>query len=307
VAGSVALRRASARGRLQVKLEDSMEVEVQRLRISRVRVTKASTRALAVLVALLVAAGSALAHDTWLLPSSLRVPVGQAVTLSLTSGMTFPVNLFVIEPSRVKRADVQLAGKTSALGAGRRSARVLRYSWTPAQAGVAALAVELAPKTLTLTPDKITEYLEEIDASASVRNAWAQIPAPKRWRESYVKHASTFIRVGNPGADSSWARPLGLGLEIVPERDPTLLTAGDTLPVRVLRGGSPLAGFVVGARHAGATKATFFPTDAAGRARITLPSSGQWLLAGTDLRRTSRPNLEWESDFTTMTLAVVAK
>jgi len=38
--------------------------------------------------------------------------------------------------------------------------------------------VELSPKTLTLTPDKITEYLEEIDASAAVRNTWAQMPSP---------------------------------------------------------------------------------------------------------------------------------
>ena len=113
--------------------------------------------------------------------------------------------------------------------------------------------------------------------------------------------------MGNPDTDSSWARPIGLGLELVPERDPTALVAGDTLPVRVLKGGSPLAGFVIGARHAGATTATFFSADANRRARVLLPTSGQWLLAGTDLRRTSKPNLEWESDFTTMTLAVLAK
>ena len=280
---------------------------MQRTRIRGTPVAHRRAGALAIVAALLVAAGSALAHDTWLLPSNLRVPVGQAVTLSLTSGMIFPVDDFVIQPSRVKRADVELAGKTTALGAGRSAARALRYTWTPAQEGVAALAVELAPKTLTLTPDKIAEYLEEIDASPAVRTTWAQMPAPKRWRESYVKHASTFIRVGHPSTDSSWARPLGLGLEIVPERDPTMLVSGDTLPVHVLRGGRPLAGFVIGARRAGATKATFFPTDAAGRARIVLPSPGLWLLAGTDLRRTSKPNLEWESDFTTMTLAVTTK
>jgi uncharacterized GH25 family protein len=278
------------------------------LRISLTGACITSRRASALAVAaLLVAAGSALAHDTWLLPSTLRVPVGREVTLSLTSGMIFPVDDFVILPSRVKRADVQLAGATTALGSGRRAARALRYTWTPAKEGVAALAVELAPKTLTLAPGLIKEYLDEIDASPATRSTWAQMPSPKRWRESYTKHASTFIRVGNPGADSSWARPTGMGLEIVPERDPTALAAGDTLAVRVLRGGTPLAGFVVGARHAGATKATFFPTDANGRARVVLPTSGQWLLAGTDLRRSTKANLEWESDFTTLTLAVLPK
>ena len=112
-------------------------------------------------------------------------------------------------------------------------------------AGVAAFAVELAPKTLTLTKDKVTEYLDEIGASPALRATWSQMPAPKRWRESYSKHAATFVRVGNPRDDSTWVRPMGLGLEIVPERDPTMLVSGDTLSVRVVRGGRPLVGFVV--------------------------------------------------------------
>ena len=260
--------------------------------------------ALGVIALLLVTVGTALAHDTWLLPSTLRVPVGQTVTLSLTSGMAFPVDDFAILPTRVTRADVRLAGHTLPLASGRSGTGALRYTWTPKDAGVAAFAVELAPKTLTLTKDKVTEYLDEIGASPGLRATWSQMPAPKRWRESYSKHAATFVRVGNPRDDSTWVRPMGLGLEIVPERDPTMLVSGDTLSVRVVRGGRPLVGFVVGARHAGATTSTFWPTDAQGRARVVLPSAGQWLIAGTDLRRSAKQNLEWESDFVTVTLSV---
>ena len=71
---------------------------MQRTRIRGTPVAHRRAGALAIVAALLVAAGSALAHDTWLLPSNLRVPVGQAVTLSLTSGMIFPVDDFVIQP-----------------------------------------------------------------------------------------------------------------------------------------------------------------------------------------------------------------
>jgi Domain of unknown function (DUF4198) len=69
----------------------------------------------------------------------------------------------------------------------------------------------------------------------SIRAQWDSIPKPKQWRESYIKHATSFVRVGAPRGDSSWASPLGLGLEIDPERDPTVLVEGDALPVRVLR------------------------------------------------------------------------
>ena len=170
--------------------------------------------ALLTIVAPILATGTAFAHDTWLLPSTLRVPVGRQVSLSLTSGMAFPADVFAIQPARVLRAEARLAGVTTALTGARRAARALRYGWTPTRAGVATLAVELAPKTLTLTPDKIDEYLDEIGASPALRATWASIPAPKQWRESYAKHAATFVRVGNPVGDSSWSQPVGLGLEI---------------------------------------------------------------------------------------------
>ena len=260
------------------------------------------------LVAVLLAAPCALlfAHDTWLLPASLRTTVGKPVRLSLTSGEGFPADDFAIAASRVMRADVRLAGKSAALAAPRRTAQSLRYVWTPRSAGFATFAVVLAPKVLSLAPDKIAEYLDEIDASAALRATWRAIPAPKRWRESYSKYAKSFVLVGNPSTDSSWAAPAGLGLELVPERDPTVLTAGDTLPVLVLRHGARVAGFAVGAAHSGDTKARFFHTDSEGRARVVLPAAGLWLLNGTDLRRTAKAGLEWESDFTTLTIAVRA-
>jgi hypothetical protein len=45
-------------------------------------------------------------------------------------------------------------------------------------------------------------------------------------------------------------------------------------------------------------------TDAEGRARIALDRAGPWLLAGTRLSRSTRPEADWESEFTTLTLSV---
>ena len=263
-------------------------------------------RTLALAAVLLLGSTAALfAHDTWLLPAALRVPVGRPVRLSLTSGVAFPADDFAILPSRIVLADVRLAGARSALGAPHTSVRSTVYEWTPATEGVATLAVSLAPKVLTLAPDKIEEYLTEIDAGPAVRAAWSAIPAPKRWRESYSKHAKTFVRVGNPTSrDSSWSTPMGLGLELVPTRDPTSLQAGDTLPLLVLRHGVRAAQFAVGALRAGEQQARFYQTDGKGVARVVLPNEGLWLLNGTDLRRSQKPGLEWESDFATLTIAV---
>lgn len=247
------------------------------------------------------------AHDTWLLADALSTPVGTSIAVKLTSGEIFPVDDFAIEPARVSRAIVRLGGTTAPLGAGQLRPKVLRYTWRPARAGIATMAVELLPRTLTLAPDKIAEYLDEIDATPALRATWARIPSPKQWRESYTKHAKTYVRAGDPGADSSFSTPLGLGLELVARSNPTTLRAGDTLTVRVFKNGVAMPGFHVGAMASGAARASFFVTDAMGDARVVFPSAGRWLLNGTELRRSSKPNLEWESDFTTLTVSVAAK
>ena len=255
----------------------------------------------------LVVTVAAAAHDTWLLPASLRVPVGRPVTISLTSGMAFPADDFAINPARIARADVRLAGATSALSRPTHAEQALRYRWRPARAGVATLVVELAPKTLTLAPASIGEYLDEIGASPALRASWAAMPAPKQWRERYVKHAATFIRVGRAAGDSSWVKAMGMGLEIVPLGDPTALRAGDSLRVLVLRAGKPLPGFSIASRPAGRAIARQVTTDSVGGAVVALPGAGRWLLSGTDLRRSSEPELEWESDFATLTIGVAQR
>lgn len=266
-----------------------------------------SKGALAVVLALVFAATLAGAHETWILPSTMRVATGHPVTLSLTSGMAFPADDFAIDPKRIAHAEIRLNGKLEQLRGARTRPTALRYTWTPRAPGVATIAVELAPKTLTLAPRLIEEYFQEIHAGPSIRAQWDSIPKPRRWRESYIKHATSFVRVGAPKGDSSWASPVGLGLEIVPERDPTSLVEGDALPVRVLRGGAPLPGFGVGARREGQSSESFVTTDATGRASVPLPRAGRWLLFGTDLRRAKEPGLEWRSDFVTSTIGVRAK
>ncbi|MGI8401039.1 MAG: DUF4198 domain-containing protein [Gemmatimonadaceae bacterium] len=269
----------------------------------------APVAALVVVLALLTGAGLAAAHETWILPASMRVPVNKPVALDLTSGMAFPADDFAIDPKRVTKASARLGGTIEEIQRRIVRPKSLRFVWTPRINGVGTIAVELAPKTLLLDPKLITEYYDEIHASTAIRAQWDSIPAPKQWRESYVKHATSFVRVGSPVRDTSWAIPLGLGLEIVPERNPTDLAAGETLRVRVLRSGIPLGGFQVGARREGAPDSgdVFVTTDGAGRATIALPRQGRWLLFGTDLRRARERGLEWRSDFVTTTIGVAAR
>jgi len=274
--------------------------------VRRISVKEFLAASVVAILALLFGAALAAAHETWILPASMRIAVNKTIAFDLTSGMAFPADDFAIDPKRVAKASARIGGTVETLT--RRSARPrsLRFVWTPRRAGVATIGIELAPRTLLLEPKLIDEYYEEIHASPAIRAQWDSIPSPKQWRESYVKNATTFVRVGAPVSDTSWSVPLGLALEIVPRRNPTALTAGETLPVLVLRQGAPVAGFQLGARREGAPESStvFVSTDASGQSAIPLPRGGRWLIFGTDLRRAHEKGLEWKSDFVTMTIGV---
>jgi uncharacterized GH25 family protein len=89
------------------------------------------------------------------------------------------------------------------------------------------------------------------------------------------------VQVGPPGADQPHVtRPIGLTLEIVPERNPYAPRASDALPVRVIYEGRPLPGALVKLTNLGADEKPVAQvrTDGAGRATFSVPRRGEWLL-----------------------------
>jgi uncharacterized GH25 family protein len=243
------------------------------------------------------------AHDTWLSGPAVVAP-GATAPFDLTSSGAFPAPEHAIEVARVERSSCRVGGQDVALTVGARGKQALRLTARPTLAGVVACGLALGPRTLDLKPKDVAHYLEEIGASRTIGPKWEAMPAPRKWRETYVKHAKAFTRVGDADApDLSAREPLGLGLEIVPLADPTRLRSGATLEVRLLKAGQPLAGLAMRASHSG-RPAAFATTDEDGRASFMLDGQGPWLLAATDLRpSTARPS-EWDSDFTTLYLNV---
>lgn len=273
--------------------------------VSRSRLVGVSAAFVATLW-LSLAASPARAHDTWLLPAAAQANPGALLALAMTSGMAFPQEESPIRSDRIARSAVRLAGRELPLGRLREGEKALALKVGLDRAGVATIWLDLQPRTLDLTAGDVEHYLEEIGAPPTVRARWQAAPAPRRWRESYSKHVKTFVRVGAVGDDRSWAEPVGSALELVPERDPTVLTAGDQLVVRLLRNGTPAAGVTVGLLRAGEAKSVDRATSDDGRVTFTVGDAGWYLLRSTDLRPASGPDLDWESDFATVTFEVGA-
>lgn len=257
-----------------------------------------------VFLSLILAASTLTAHDTWLLPNRFEIEPEKKITFELTSGMAFPAVETGPKRARVQSAECRLAGRTFPITDITETPEALRFAIDVAEAGIATCWVKLPPREIELTSAQVEEYLAEIAASPALRKEWAEMKPP-RWRELYAKHQKTFVRVGAPpSGDRSWSEPIGLALEIVPAHDPTAVRAGDEFAVVVLKEGKPLAGFPLNAVAAGAKQGETRTTDAEGRATFRLGKPGAWLLRGTDVRKSARPEADWESDFTTLTLAV---
>ena len=229
------------------------------------------------------------------------------VTLDLTSGMAFPLLETAIKPERIAHAKCRLSTHAFDLGDFSPGPKSLRIKARLDEPGIATIWVDLKPRTLELTPEKVREYLDEIDAPKSIRRQWANSPRPRRWREVYTKHTKTFVRIGDSRSDRSWTEPVGMALEIVPDQDPTSLRAGDKFSMRVLKAGAPLPDFSLDLLREGASRGTASKTDGEGRAQFVMGKAGRWLLRGTELRKSTQPGVEWESDFTTLTLWVAVK
>jgi len=244
------------------------------------------------------------AHDTWILPSRFRAPVGTTVTVTATSGMAFPAVESPIGAERIAIFRSRLAGQTGELkvqpspGADR-----LDLPVELASPGIAAVGLSTRPREIRLKPSEVEEYLAEIGAPDELAAAW-RASGKKEWVESYRKHATTFVRVGEPYSDTSFREPLGLVLELVPRADPTLLRPGQALGVQVLFRGRPLAGLVVTLVAEGGAPVATATSAEDGSLSLPLPSPGRWLLRATHLRAPERTGGPWVSDFATLAVRV---
>jgi uncharacterized GH25 family protein len=101
-------------------------------------------------------------------------------------------------------------------------------------------------------------------------------------REIYTRRAKTIIQVGPVDAASikRVTRPLGMTLEIVPEKHPQALGGDRNLPLRILFNGRPLAGALVKLTDldADAEPVAKLRTGSDGRVTMHVPKPGKWQL-----------------------------
>jgi uncharacterized GH25 family protein len=251
-----------------------------------------------VIAGVLALASPAAAHDTWIVPRRAVVP-GRLVMFVVTSGAAFPAVEYGPRADRVADGGWRVGTLAGPFTGRAADDSTLTLAVVPRGEGTAVAWVAFHPGDIDLDNDDVTHYLDEIGAGNDVRAEWEAAGPDRAWHEVYTKYAKTFVRTGGVGDDASCLQPVGLELELVPDRDPTGIAAGDTLTIRVLEAGEGLPGIAVGAVSGFDGTHTLERTNAAGYVRVAITSAGPWLIRATDLDH--RSDGTWESAFTTMT------
>ena len=132
--------------------------------------------------------------------------------------------------------------------------------------GTYLASVVMRPVFMTITPEgRKMQSKKELPDAISCR---------------YVEFfAKAIFHAGKPGGNA-YKSTLGQTLEIIPQKDPGLMKAGDYLPVKVFFHGKPLAGEFVYATYIGFSTREDFAyttmTDHDGIAKIRVTNPGIW-------------------------------
>jgi len=259
-------------------------------------------RLTAVAALLVTHASASFAHDTWIMCTPPVIESSAPVSLHVTSGMAFPAFDTAPKPERIKHCQWRIGGKQGSFSEFQTDDPAsLVVAGRVHTDGVAVIYAEFHPKEIDLQPDEVTHYLDEIGAPEGVRRAIEKAGAGATFHETYTKHAKTYLRVGEKGDATGCLGPVGFAIDFLPARDPTTLKVGDTLTVKVIRGGDELSGYSVGT-VSGTGKTSMQRTNQNGMVTVEITAPGWWLVRGTELRQ--KADGTWESDFTTLTFFV---
>jgi len=260
---------------------------------------------LALLLTLL--AGTAPAHEFWLLPRFFVAP-GTRQSIPVFVGENFTGTRWAGKSSRLTSFVHYAPHGTLDCTQAAKAADTLNTAVTLGPPGVHVLAFSTNNAFVELEGSKFNAYLrqEGLDAVLAQRQQRGELAKPGR--EAYRRCAKTLIQVGPAGSDTArtYACVAGHPLELVPDQDPYALKAGASLTVRVLADGLPLRGALVQVWQRGPGQPTAPPiklhSNQNGRVLFRLSGASSYLVSAVRMvPAAAAKTADWQSTWATLT------
>ena len=263
-------------------------------------------RLLALVVAAIATSGATLfAHDMWIEPTTFAPDAGEIVGVRLRVGQDLLGDPIPRDPALLREFVVDDSeGRKPVVGRdGSDPAGYVRAG----AAGLLVVGYHSHPSSVELPAEKFNQYLKEegLDAIAAFRAARGQSGAGTK--EMFTRCAKSLLLSGPPSARQR-DHALGFTLELVAERNPYALAAGQDLPVRLTYENRPLAGaLVVAMNQSNPTERQAIRTDSDGRARFHIARSGMWLIKAVHMiEAPAGSKADWASYWASLTFALEA-
>jgi uncharacterized GH25 family protein len=234
-----------------------------------------------------------LAHDLWIEPTTFLPASGEIVGVKLRVGVDLLGDPVPRDPALINEFVVEDAvGRDGSDPAG-----FVRI----AAPGMLVVGYRSNPSRVDLPAQKFDQYLKEegLEAIAAERARRGQTAAV---RELFSRCAKSLVLSG-PASATKGDRALGCEIELVAERNPYAMTAGQELPVRLTYKSRALAGaLVVAVNRANPSEKVSARSDQQGRVRLPLPRGGMWLIKAVHMvAAPAGSGAEWSSYWASLT------
>ena len=260
-------------------------------------------RLICLFLALSFAAAPLAAHDMWIEPTSFLPDAGKVVGVRLRIGQDFLGDPLPRDPALIDQfISVDSSGRKPVYGHdGADPAGLVRV----ADSSLLILGYQSHPKPITLPAATFNQYLKEegLDAIAELRTRRNQTNSEAR--EIFERCAKSLVRYGTP-ANAQADRALGFTLELVAEKNPYTLHAGEDLPVSLMYEGRALPGaLVVAMNRSNPMSKISARTDRTGHVKLRLPEDGVWLVKAVHMiPAPDGSNADWASFWASLTFEV---
>ncbi len=235
-----------------------------------------------------------LAHDFWIDPDRFDLKAGDTVELTLRQGVGMKGNsLPYLTPLIDDFSTTDRLGRTviqSVMGNDPAAVLVI-------ESGTTLVGYQSNRDHVEMEPQKFRQYLDDegLEYIAEERRTRGEENDPAR--EYFIRCSKLLLEADPAKGDKFFNTRLGYTLELLPETDPSALSAGEALSVQLLYLGQPIAGVLVRAISEDEPDGPVDGrSDADGRATLVLNRPGTWLIKAVHMIRLKDDNrAEWES------------
>jgi uncharacterized GH25 family protein len=231
----------------------------------------------------------------WLQPNNFAIKAGDKVSIQLTSGSNLIDEPLVVKKETLTKAEVYTSKGTLDLlptfteGPG-------KHLEVQLAEGTSFISIRSIPTVHEIPSDEFNAYLKDNDLSeiSDRREATKSTDRAGRVQSSWN---STLLLQAGVLKDETFKKSTGFPLEIVPEKNPYALKAGEPIRFKILWNTKPLFGarIKIYTRVENNTGLQHVYTGKDGVVEVPFSSKGTWLVSVVKMIPARNDQAEWQS------------